>query len=103
MAEHLGVTALVTVAATYPGLQRYSLLASPQAIAVPYQSTATALFEHPAHPVIDQRSSKIPEYWETVPAGGEYVFYLQGPVMGFSMVDMGPVYEKSRQFYQGTE
>ncbi|MDX1598813.1 MAG: hypothetical protein R3295_09140 [Marinobacter sp.] len=103
MAERLGVTALVTlaaVAATYPGLQRYSLLASPQPIAVPYQSTATALFEHPGHPTIDQRSSYIPEYWETVPTGSEYVFYLHRPVMGFSMVDMGPVHEKSRAFYQ---
>lgn len=103
VAERLGVTALVTlaaVAATYPGLQRYSLLASPQPIAVSYQSTATALFEHPTHPAIDQRSSHIPEYWKTVPAGSEYVFYLHEPVMGFSIVDMGPVHEKSRAFYQ---
>ncbi|MEQ9547009.1 MAG: hypothetical protein RIK85_13470 [Marinobacter sp.] len=103
MAERLGVTALVTlaaVAATYPGLQRYSLLAAPQPIAVPYQSTDTALFEHPNHPAIDQRNSQIAEYWQTVPAGSEYVFYLHRPVMGFSMVDMGPVHEKSRAFYQ---
>lgn len=103
MAERLGVMTLVTlaaIAATYPGLQRYSLLASPDPIAVAYQVQQTGLFGHPDHPTIDQRGSGIPEYWETVSVGSEYVFYLHGPVMGFTMVDMGPVYEESRMFYR---
>jgi hypothetical protein len=105
-AERLGVAAmlcLVAVAATYPGVQRYTLIASPEPVSVAYEMTETAHFEHSSYPAIDQRSSNIQEYWESLETGADVVFWVHDPVLGFALVDMSPVYEKSRAFYRTQE
>lgn len=105
-AERVGVAAMlciVAIAATYPGIQRYTLIASPEPVSVTYEMTETAYFEHSDYPAIDQRSSNITEYWESYETGANVDFLVHKPVLGFSLVDMSPVYEKSRAFYRARE
>lgn len=102
-AERLGVATMlciVAVAATYPGIQRYTLIVSPEPAPVAYRMTETAHFEHSSYPAIDQRSSNIQEYWQSLETGTEVVFPVHKPALGFALVDMSPVYEKSRAFYR---
>lgn len=101
--ERLGVAAMlciVAVAATYPGIQRYTLFASTEAVPVAYRMTEPAYFEHSSYPAIDQRSSNIQEYWQSLQTGTDVVFPIHKPVLGFALVDMSPIYEKSRAFYR---
>lgn len=105
-AERVGVAAVlcvVAIAATYPGIQRYTLISSPEPVSVAYEMTETAHFEHSDYPAIDQRSSNISEYWENLETGKNVDFLIHKPVLGFSLVDMSPVYEKSRAFYRARE
>lgn len=105
-AERVGVAAMlcmVAIAATYPGIQRYTLIASPEPVSVAYEMTETAHFEHSDYPAIDQRSSNITEYWESYETGANVDFRVHKPVLGFALVDMSPVYEKSRAFYRARE
>lgn len=105
-AERVGVAAMlcmVAMAATYPGIQRYTLIASPEPVPVAYEMTETAHFQHSVYPAIDQRSSNITEYWESLETGKNVDFLVHKPVLGFSLVDMSPVYEKSRAFYRARE
>lgn len=105
-AERVGVAAMlciVAIAATYPGIQRYTLTASPEPVSVAYEMTETGHFEHSDYPAIDQRSSNITEYWESLETGKNVDFLVHKPVLGFSLVDMSPVYEKSRAFYRARE
>jgi hypothetical protein len=100
--EKLGVTAILTIAsvmATYPGVQRYTLLAEPQPQSVNFEVADTAYFIADNYPAIDQRQSNIQEYWQQQPPGSQYSFQIHPAVMGFAMVDMSPVYEQSRAFY----
>ncbi|MGM0767650.1 MAG: hypothetical protein ACQEV6_06480 [Pseudomonadota bacterium] len=102
-AERLGLAALlcvITLAATYPGLQRYTLMISPEPRSVVYDSTETGYFQHARYPAINQRESSIPEYWESLPAGEVYTFFLHESGLGFVLIDMATVYEKSRAFYR---
>ena len=104
--ERLGVSALLTVTAviaTWPALERYTLTMSPDPISATYHTESTGLFTHEEYPTIDQRESKIPDYWKSVEEGQPYPFTLHHPVLGFWLVDMGPVYEKSRAFYRKTD
>lgn len=105
-AERVGVAAMlcmVAIAATYPGIQRYTLIASPEPVSVAYEMTETAHFQHSDYPAIDQRSGNITEYWESLETGANVDFLVHKPVLGFSLVDMSPVYEKSRAFYRARE
>jgi hypothetical protein len=105
-AERVGVAAMlcmVAIAATYPGIQRYTLIASPEPVSLAYEMTGTAHFEHSDYPAINQRSSNITEYWESLETGKNVDFLVHKPVLGFSLVDMSPVYEKSRAFYRARE
>lgn len=105
-AERVGVAAMlcmVAIAATYPGIQRYTLIASPEPMSVAYEMTGAAHFEHSDYPAIDQRSSNITEYWESLETGANVDFRVHKPVLGFALVDMSPVYEKSRAFYRARE
>lgn len=105
-AERLGLAALLSViamAATYPGLQRYTLMASPEPLSVAYDSSETGYFEHAHYPAINQRESNIPEYWRSLPSGEVYTFLLYESGLGFVLIDMAPVYEKSRAFYRENE
>ncbi|WP_298448635.1 hypothetical protein [uncultured Marinobacter sp.] len=86
----------------YPGLQRYTLIASHTPVEITYQITEAGYFEHASYPDIDQRNSGISEYWESLSLGENYSFALYEPVAGFVMVDMAPVYEKSRAFYEAS-
>ncbi|WP_417538623.1 hypothetical protein [Marinobacter sp.] len=64
-AEHLGLAillGLITAAAIYPGLQRYTLIASQAPVEITYQMTESGYFEHASFPDIDQRKSGIFEY-----------------------------------------
>lgn len=102
-AERFGLAVLLCVialAATYPGLQRYALLVSPEPISIAYDSTETGYFQHPLYPAIDQRESNIPEYWQSLPSGENYTFFLHESGLGYVLVDMATVYEKSRAFYR---
>lgn len=104
--EHVGLSILLGLAsavAVYPGLQRYTLIASSAPIEITYQMTEAGYFEHPSYPDIDQRESGITEYWESLTLEENYSFSLYEPVVGFAMVDMTPVYEKSRAFYEAAE
>lgn len=104
--ERLGLAALlcvIAVGASYPGLQRYTLLASPEPVSVVYDSTETAYFEHAQYPAIDQRESGIPEYWQSQSSDDVYTFFLHESGLGFALVDMSTVYEKSRAFYESNE
>ncbi|MDS1309121.1 hypothetical protein [Marinobacter xiaoshiensis] len=104
-AEHLGLAillGLITAAAIYPGLQRYTLIASQAPVEITYQMTESGYFEHASFPDIDQRKSGIFEYWASLPLGENYRFSLYEPVAGFVMVDMAPVYAKSRAFYEAS-
>jgi hypothetical protein len=104
--EHIGLSillGLVGAVAVYPGLQRYTLIAAPAPIEITYQMTEIGYFEHASYPDIDQRESGIPEYWESLTLGENYSFPLYEPVVGFAMVDMTPVYAKSRAFYEAAE
>ena len=94
---NLGVIAL---AATYPGLQRYALVVSPEPLSVAYDNTETGYFEHSHYPAIDQRESSIPEYWQSLPSEVTYTFFLHESELGFVLIDMAAVYEKSRAFYR---
>jgi len=76
---------------------------SPDPISATYHTESTGLFTHEEYPTIDQRESKIPDYWKSVEEGQPYPFTLHHPVLGFWLVDMGPVYEKSRAFYRKTD
>ena len=101
-AEKMGVAAIlaaVAVTATYPGLQRYTLLAAPGPETVTYQVADTAYFINDEHPDIDQRNSGIMEFWQQQPTGSQYEFEVYQPAVGFSMVNMEPVYQQSRAFY----
>lgn len=101
--ERLGLAALLCVialAATYPGLQRYTLMVSPEPLSVAYDSTETGYFQHSHYPAINQRESSIPEYWQSLPSGEVYTFFLHESGLGFVLVDMATVYEKSRAFYR---
>lgn len=105
-AERVGVAAMLctaAIAATYPGIQRYTLIASPEPVSVAYEMTETGHFEHSHYPAIDQRSSNITEYWESLETGANVDFRVHKPVLGFALVDMSPVYEKSRAFYRDRE
>ncbi|MCK0162880.1 hypothetical protein [Marinobacter sp. S6332] len=105
-AEHIGLAIILGLAgavAVYPGLQRYTLIAASAPIEITYQMTKTGYFEHASYPSIDQRESGITEYWESLTLGANYSFSLYEPVMGFTMVDMAPVYAKSRAFYEAAE
>jgi len=97
------VLCIVAIVATYPGIQRYTLIASPGPVSVAYEMTETARFEHSSYPAIDQRSSNIQEYWQSLETGTDVVFTIHDPVLGFALVDMSPVYEKSRAFYRTQE
>jgi hypothetical protein len=104
--ERLGLAAMlgvIAMAATYPALQRYTLMASPEPRAVDYDMMGTGYFEHARYPAINQRESSIPEYWQSLHSGEGHTFLLHESVPGFVMVDMSPVYEKSRVFYRGNE
>ncbi|MEX2475980.1 hypothetical protein [Marinobacter sp.] len=104
-AEHLGLAAVLCVvasAATYPGLQRYALMASPDPLSATYDRTEAGYFEHSHYPAINQRESNIPEYWQSLPSEEVYTFFLHESGLGFVLVDMAPVYEKSRAFYRET-
>lgn len=101
--ERLGLAALLCVialAATYPGLQRYTLMVSPEPLSVAYDSTETGYFQHSHYPAINQRESSIPEYWQSLPSGEVYTFFLHESGLGFVLIDMATVYEKSRAFYR---
>ncbi|MDF0752714.1 hypothetical protein NLU14_21015 [Marinobacter sp. 71-i] len=101
--ERLGLATLLCVialAATYPGLQRYTLMVSPEPLSVAYDSTETGYFQHSHYPAINQRESSIPEYWQSLPSGEVYTFFLHESGLGFVLVDMATVYEKSRAFYR---
>ncbi|EDM49182.1 hypothetical protein [Marinobacter algicola] len=102
-AERIGLAGLLCViamAATYPGLQRYTLVVSSEPHSVAYDSTETGYFEHSHYPAIDQRESNIPEYWQSLPSGESYTFLLHESGLGFVLIDMATVYEKSREFYR---
>ena len=102
-AERFGLAALLCVialAATYPGLQRYALVVSPEPLTVAYDNTETGYFEHSHYPAIDQRESSIPEYWQSLPSEVTYTFFLHESELGFVLIDMAAVYEKSRAFYR---
>ncbi|TYC57757.1 hypothetical protein FMN52_14525 [Marinobacter sp. BW6] len=101
--ERLGVAAMlciVAIAATYPGIQRYTLIASPEPVPIAYEMVEAAYFQNSSYPAIDQRDSNIREYWDSLQAGTDFSFSIHKPVLGFAMVDMSPVYEKSRAFYR---
>ncbi|OZB13895.1 MAG: hypothetical protein B7X58_08740 [Marinobacter sp. 34-60-7] len=101
-AERFGITALlcaVAMLATFPGLQRYTLLVSPEPQTVDFQNTETAYFTNPQYPDIDQRQSNIPEYWQSFPAGDIYTFNLHESGLGFVLISMSSVYAESRAFY----
>jgi len=105
-AERLGLAGLLCVialAATYPGLQRYTLIVSPEPLSVAYDSTETAYFEHARYPAINQRESNIPEYWQSLSSGEIYTFFLHESGLGFVLIDMATVYEKSRAFYRAND
>ncbi|MBK1852321.1 hypothetical protein FE845_13280 [Marinobacter sp. 1-4A] len=105
-AEYIGLSVTLGLAgaiAVYPGLQRYTLIAAPAPIEITYQMTKIGYFEHASYPDIDQRESGILEYWESLTLGENYSFSLYEPVVGFTMVDMTPVYAKSRAFYEAAE
>ena len=102
-AERFGLAALLCVialAATYPGLKRYALVVSPEPLTVAYDNTKTGYFEHSHYPAIDQRESSIPEYWQSLPSEVTYTFFLHESELGFVLIDMAAVYEKSRAFYR---
>ncbi|MDI9245317.1 hypothetical protein [Marinobacter sp. CHS3-4] len=104
--ERLGLAALLCVialAATYPGLQRYTLMASTDARPVYYDHTETGYFQHPNYPAIDQRDSSIPEYWQSLPQDEQHTFFVHESGLGFAVVDMTTVYEKSRAFYRAND
>ncbi|WP_421842573.1 hypothetical protein [Marinobacter algicola] len=105
-AERFGLTALlclIALAATYPGLQRYTLMVSPEPLPIAYDSTESGYFEHSRYPAIDQRESSIPEYWQSLPAREVYTFFLHESGLGFVLIDMATVYEKSRAFYRARQ
>lgn len=102
-AERLGVTALLVLAAaaaTYPGIQRYTLMASEPAETVEFEVAETAYFVSDRYPAIDQRQSNITEFWQQYEPGTGYPFRVYPPVIGFALVDLEPVYQRSRAFYQ---
>lgn len=102
-AERFGITALlcaVALLATYPGLQRYTLLVSPEPLAVDFQNAETAYFIHPQYPAVDQRQSNIPEYWKSLPVGDAYTFELHESGLGFLLISLSSVYAESRAFYE---
>lgn len=106
LAERLGLAALlcfIALTATYPGLLRYTLIISPEPLAVAYNSTEAGYFEHSRYPAINQRESSIPEYWQSLPPEEAYTFFLHESGLGFVLIDMSTVYEKSRAFYRDNE
>ncbi|WZF87624.1 hypothetical protein NLK58_14915 [Marinobacter metalliresistant] len=71
-AERLGLAALlgvIAMVAAYPGLQRYTLMNSPEPVAVAFKMTQPGYFEHSDYPAINQQESSIPEYWQSLPSG----------------------------------
>ncbi|MGF2685597.1 hypothetical protein ACQUWM_03760 [Marinobacter sp. DUT-3] len=106
LAERLGLAALlcvIAITATHPGLLRYTLITSPEPLAVAYDSTEAGYFEHSRYPAINQRESSIPEYWQSLPPEEAYTFFLHESGLGFVLIDMSTVYEKSRAFYRDNE
>jgi hypothetical protein len=104
--ERLGLAALlgvIAMAATYPGLQRFTLMTSSEPLAVNYDMTEAGYFEHARYPAINQRESSIPEYWQSLPSGEIYTFYLHESVLGFVLIDRSSVYEKNRAFYRDSD
>jgi hypothetical protein len=104
--ERLGLAVLfsiIALVAAYPGVQRYTLVASPKPTAVEFDMTETGHFEHAQYPTINLQDSNIAEYWQSLPAGQPHTFFLHESVLGFGLIDMSPVYEKTRAFYGGDE
>lgn len=75
-------------------------MVSPEPLTVAYDNTETGYFEHSHYPAIDQRESNIPEYWQSLPSEETYTFLLHESELGFVLIDMAAVYEKSRAFYR---
>ncbi|MDX1756197.1 MAG: hypothetical protein R3175_09080 [Marinobacter sp.] len=101
MAERLGVAVLVTLAATaatYPGLQRFTLVTS-QPVTTTYQVAQAGVFRHPSYPQLDLRGNSIPEFWATLPVGSDHRFTIYPSTFGFRLVDLTPLYAQSRAFY----
>jgi hypothetical protein len=104
--ERLGLAILlsiIAVVAAYPGVQRYTLVASPTPIAVDFNMTEPGYFEHAQYPTINLQDKNIAEYLQSLPAGQPQTFLLYESVLGFGLIDMSPVYEKTRAFYRDDE
>lgn len=105
-AERVGLAALLctfALLATYPGVQRYTLLAAPEPLAIDFQSTEAGYFTHPKYPAVDQRKSNITEYWRSLPDGSPYTFFLHESGLGFVLINMSSVYAESRAFYKSSD
>lgn len=105
--ERLAVSALTIaalVAAVYPGLLRFNATtAEPQLLQ--YQAAAPGLFTSRtgAFPDIDLTGTDVAEYWEEYPPGSEHEFRLLHGEAGFTQLDLGHFYAKTRDFYRQQE
>ncbi|MFO7788548.1 MAG: hypothetical protein R6W87_12410 [Halospina sp.] len=103
-AERAGVAALVVaaaLAATYPGLMRHALFTVPEPDTLAYESTATAVFEHPEAPKLDFQGRNLDAFWEEAAATGDsYKFRIHSAETGVQVLDMRPIHAQTRVFYQ---
>ncbi len=100
--ERAGVGVILVVAAVLavqPGLKRYALQVSPRAEVVPYLAVETGRFQHPDYPAIDMRDGNLMEYWSSLPLGSGYDFHVHVTDLGYHLLDLRPVHEKTRIFY----
>lgn len=101
-AERAGVGVLVVLAAVLavqPGLKRYALLVAPEAQVISYQATAPGWFQHPDYPAIDMRDGNLMEYWHSQPPQAGYDFHIHVTDLGYHLLDLRPLHEKTRAFY----
>ncbi|PAV25549.1 hypothetical protein CF392_10465 [Tamilnaduibacter salinus] len=101
--ERLGVGALfisAAVAATHPAMIRYALLTDPETERVTYQNVAPGVFEATGQPTIDLSDNNLDAYWQQFAPGDEHRFTLLRNAPAPTILDLRPLYERTRGFYQ---
>jgi hypothetical protein len=87
--------------ALYPGLLRINQLSDPAGLrAYEYvlQEDLSLLPSDPALPTC--RFDDMPEYWQQFAVGSVHTLHVRKGGLGFYQVDMAPVYEHTRHYYQ---
>jgi hypothetical protein len=87
--------------ALYPGLLRINQLTDPAGLRAYAYILQEDLSLRPADPALPAcRFDDISEYWQQFEVGSVHTLHVRKGGLGFYQVDMAPVYEHTRHYYQ---